>query len=242
MVTLGSADLGLSVNTDFNAVQASLWIMPPGMDELRTWADLKRAIDRRRELGEKIVQSRLAEAIPIDPSQLSRQLKKKGALTVSQARAAEAFLKGEALVRMNGEAHSSGVEESPPLSQTRLPVYGYAVPGDEDRFVLDEEQILEERELPMGFSVGPGDYFIVLAPGSSMEPRVVAGEPQVVFRKYPPARDKKVVVEFTDGTAVVKNFKGWKDDRLWVEQFNPPKILSYPRIDVKALHAVVLSF
>ncbi len=208
------------------------------MDELRTWSDLRREIGRRP----KGTQGKLAVAIQMDPSQLSRNLKTEGGLTVAQARSAEEFLRSAeaAEAAHPGPRPQSG--RDPRASKTRLPVYGYAAATDGDRFVLNEGQILEELELPMGISVGPGDYFIVRAAGSSMEPRIVAGEPQVVRWNYPPARDKGVVVEFNDGTAVIKNFKGWRDGRLWVEQFNPQKQIDYDSTKVKALHAVVLSF
>ncbi len=213
-------------------------MMLAAMDELRTWADLKRELDARPD----ITQAALARFMPIDPSQLSRSLKTEGQLTVDQARRFAAFLESHAATPPDemSPAPQTGPRRDAP--RNRLPVYGYAAASDGDRFVLNEGQILEWRELPMGVTVGPGEYFIVLPSGSSMEPRIIAGEPQVVRWNYPPARDKNVVVEFKDGTALIKSFKGWRDGRIWLEQFNPPKMIHFPEDQVKAVHAVVFGF
>lgn len=208
------------------------------MDDLRTWSDLRRAIESRP----RGAQSHMADFMGVDRSQFSRQLKTNKDLTVSELENARDFLSGNEAP--DGEEGAPRPQRGPAAypSRTRLPVYGYAAASDGDRFVLNEGHVLEERELPMGVTLGPGEYFIVLPSGTSMEPRIVAGEPQVVRRKYPPSRDKSAVVEFKDGTAVIKNFKGWRDDRLFVEQFNPPKVLDYARKDIEAVHAVIFSF
>jgi phage repressor protein C with HTH and peptisase S24 domain len=241
MVTLGSADLGLAVNSLVHGVHYGESRRLPRMDDLRTWADVRNALERLGKGG----QARLAEFLPINPSQLSRQLRKgEGELTVHQAEKTRVFLEAGGAVH-NEDVNDTGqrpqVRDAKP-SRTRLPVYGYAAAADGDLFVLNEGSVIEEMDLPMGVAVGPGDYFIVIPSGSSMEPRIIAGEPQVVRRGYPASRDKVVVVEFNDGTAVIKSYKQFKDGKLWVEQFNPPKLLNYDATSVRAIHPVIFSF
>lgn len=171
------------------------------MDDLYSWGDVAQIL-RTRPRG---TQSALAAYLGMDPSYLSRMLKDgAGELTVAQARAITNFLEGRP-----AESESRLVAGS----SRRLPVYGYAAASDGDRFVLNEGDILDEIELPMGIVLGPGEYFVVLPAGSSMEPRIFAGEPQVVRRNYPPGRDKKAVIEFRDGTAVIKNYRGLRTAR-----------------------------
>ena len=210
------------------------------MDNLCTWADVANYLDMHPE----VTQAKLAKAIVMDPSQLSRALKARdGDLSVIRAAQIKRFfaeLDGDPSFVANDTGQRPQSRAASGLVR-RLPVFGYAAASDGEHFVLNEGQVIEDRELPSGITLPPGDYFIVLPSGSSMEPRIMAGEPQVVRRNYPPARDKGVVIEFPDGTAVIKNYRGRKDGRIWVEQFNPPKMLDYDATKVK-VHAVIFSF
>lgn len=173
----------------------------------------------------------------MDRSFLARKLRTRDELTTGQAKIAQAFLD-------NPEA--AGVSEVAAefrgASRTRLAVYGFPVPADDDdRFSLRDGQILDWLEMPMGLLLGPGEYFALQAPGSRMEPRIFPGETLVVRRNYPPARDKKCVIEFNDGTGVLKSYKGQHDGRVFAEQYNPNKAVDYDASSVKAIHAVAFS-
>lgn len=199
----------------------------PG-DDISTWEELKaRLNDEPRGTP-----YRLAGSLGLNPSYFYRKLGKGGALTVAQAKTISAFFSGEL-----GEA-----PEGPPAAATagrrRLPVFGYAAAGGEDLIAMNDGEIIDWIELPMGLELGPGDWFVVLPAGSSMEPRIFAGEPQVVRRNTPPIRGKDVVVEFADGTGVIKTYKGQRDGQVFVEQWNEHRQLNYDATKVKALHGV----
>lgn len=206
------------------------------MDDLYTWADVAKALT---PFG-RGAQVALARLIRMDPSYLSRELSKgTGELTVTKAKEiASAIIQ----LRTGEPEQPAPTKATPPRrSATRLPVYGYAAAGGEDRFVMNEGEVIEEVELPMGLSVGPGEYFVVIASGSSMEPRIFSGERKVVRRNYPATHGKDAVIEFKDGTAVIKIFRGRRDGRVFAEQFNPPKLLDYDATTVKEVYPVVIS-
>jgi len=170
----------------------------------------------------------LAQRLRMNSSYFYRKLKTGGELTETQARAVREFL---------GQPTAPAAHSPPRPERSRLPVYGYAAASDGDRIALNQGEVLDWVELPMGIALGPGDYFVVRPLGSSMEPRIFPGETLVVRRGYPPARDKDVVIEFADGTGLIKTYKGQRDGRVFLEQYNPPKPLDFDATGVK-LHAV----
>lgn len=202
------------------------------MDELTTWADVARELATR----ERGAQTRLARALGMDTSYLSRKLKTRGDLSLREVRKIEAFLKDE-------PESLDGLTEPAVqfMHRGQLKVFGYAATSDGDRIALASDRVLDTLQLPTGMDLDPDEYFVVLPIGSSMEPRIFAGEPQVVRRDYPPARDKKCLIEFNDGTAVIKAYRGQKDGRVFAEQYNPPKVVDYDATAVKTIHAIWLS-
>lgn len=170
----------------------------------------------------------LAQALAMNSSFFYRKLKSRTELTARQAQIVAAFLSG-----------TQSAEPQPPAGGPRgLPVYGYAAGGGEETIALNDGQIIEWLQLPLGLELGPGEWFAVRAIGSSMEPRIFPGEYLVVRRNYPPGHNKDVVVEFRDGTAVIKTYRAQRAGRVFVEQFNPPRGLDYEATAVKALHGV----
>jgi phage repressor protein C with HTH and peptisase S24 domain len=103
--------------------------------------------------------------------------------------------------------------------------------------MFDQVNALDWVELPHGMTIG-GDVFLVRNTGSTMEPRIWAGETRLVQRNVPPARDQDVVVEFRDGTATLKTFRTQRDGVVFVSQYNPDIEIRYDGAAVKALHAV----
>ncbi len=201
------------------------------MDEMLTWEDVAQRLKGSR----RGAQSALATHLGIDPSYFSRRLKSHVDLTVAEARRVESWFKNEPTPAY--QPHEPPRAESP----KKLKVFGYAATSDGDRIAVASDRVLDMLELPSGLELDPEEYFVILPIGSSMEPRIFAGEPQVVRRNYPPARDKRVLIEFTDGTAVIKSYKGQKDGRVFAEQYNPPKIVDYDAASVRSLHAITLS-
>ncbi len=196
------------------------------MNDDLSWATMKDRL-AGKERGAKY---QLAQKLGMNPSYFYRKLRTGvGEMSERQGRIIREFLNLQA-------------EEAQPVAalpnRRRIPLYGFAAASDGDHITLNEGQILDYIELPMGLELGPGEYFAVRPIGSSMEPRIFAGELLVVRRKYPPAHGKDVIIEFADGHALIKTYKGERQGRVWVEQFNPPKGLDFASGDVKAMHAV----
>lgn len=116
----------------------------------------------------------------------------------------------------------------------RLPVFGYAAAGGTDRVALASDQILDYIELPAGFI--RGEAFAVQVAGGSMYPRLFDGERVIAERDVPPIRNKEVVVELTDGTGLVKEYRGQKDGFLFLWQYNPEEEVRIPITKVRRMH------
>jgi phage repressor protein C with HTH and peptisase S24 domain len=171
----------------------------------------------------------LARALGMDRSQLARTLRKRGEYpTTVQAKRIEEVLAG---------GSPAEAPRAVPSGAMRVPEYGYAAAGGADRLEMTESGIIDWIELPMGMHLR-GDYFVVRAPRSSMEPRIWAGERKLVQRNVPPGRDQDCVIEFNDGSAVLKTFRKERDGQVFAFQYNPEQELRYDASAVKAIHAV----
>jgi phage repressor protein C with HTH and peptisase S24 domain len=197
------------------------------MDEPLDWT----AVAQRLDVAGRGARSRLAEALGMDRSQLARTLRKRGVYPdTRQAQTIDRVLSNQPaeaplrLVASNGGA-------------MRVPEYGYAAATNGDRFALNDGQILDWVDLPMGMQLR-GDFFVVRTIGSSMEPRIWAGERKLIQRNVPPGRDQDAVIEFNDGSGVLKTFRKERDGHIFAYQYNPEQEVRYDAASVKALHAV----
>jgi SOS-response transcriptional repressor LexA len=196
-------------------------------DDIATWSEVQA---RLTPLG-RGTPYRLAQALGMNSSFFYRKLKSGGDLTTSQRRQVLAFF------REGGEPDPRPVR---PSTAGLIPVYGYAAAGGEDLIALNDGEIVEWMRLPMGIAVGPGDWFVVKAVGSSMEPRIFAGDDLLVRRKHPVARGKDVLIEFHDGSGVIKTYEGERQGRVFARQWNEEKIVSYGSDKVRALHGGIV--
>lgn len=127
----------------------------------------------------------------------------------------------------------------PPIAApatVRIPVFGYAGAGGPERISLAGDDVLEEMEIPVGMV--RGQAFGVRIAGDSMEPRLFSGETVIVQRKVAPARYGDCVVEMQDGTALVKQYRGQRDGKVHLFQYNPEKEFFVDGAAVQAIHAV----
>lgn len=197
------------------------------MDELATWRDVERALET---LG-RGARNRLAKHLQMDPSYLLRKLRAGDDLTTTQARAVKTFFD-----TASGKTSQPG-EMEPDAPRRRVPVYGYAAAGGGDLIAMNPGEIIEWIELPAGLDP-KGDIFVVRTVGSSMEPRIFPGETLVIQRRLPPARGKDAIIEFHDGSGVVKTFQGQRDGFVFAWQYNPGEERRYDASKVKAIHSV----
>jgi phage repressor protein C with HTH and peptisase S24 domain len=195
-----------------------------GMDEPITWKEISRRLD---DMG-RGARSRLSEALGMDRSQLARTLRYAGFPRTDQARIVDSFFEGKDTTPAERRSRDEGF---------RVPLYGYAAGGGSDIIAFNEGRILDWIELPRGMTLR-GDFFVVQTIGSSMEPRIWAGERKIIQKGVPPGRDQDAVFEFKDGTAVLKTYKREKDGVVFAEQYNPPSELRYAGTSIAAMHAV----
>lgn len=197
------------------------------MDDPSTWDE----VASRPEMQARGAKLRLAKHLDMDPSYLTRKLASRRDLKVSESQAVKAFLNGDA------------PEPEAPVGR-RVPVYGYAAmgssgPGDEgDLIAMSSGDVLDWTELPLGLNPR-GECFVINPIGSSMEPRIFAGESLLVLVRVPPLRDGDALIEFNDGTGVVKSYRGTRQGRVWAHQFNPEGGRDYDAARVKAIHRTV---
>lgn len=122
-----------------------------------------------------------------------------------------------------------------------LPLLGTAVGGEDGAFVLNGE-VADRLPAPPGLESAPGAYAVQVT-GSSMEPRYFEGETVYLHPGQHPQPGDFVVVQLTDGRALIKRFLRPSKDRTGVklEQYNPPLRFTVPLADIRAMHRIVMS-
>lgn len=174
--------------------------------------------DRLRSTGRS--QRSLADYVGVSKDSMSRLLNEQRSMGMEEAERIKAFF---------------GEDKPPPPEYIRLPVFGYAAAGAEDRVALASDQVLDYVEIPPGLV--RGDAFGVRVAGESMYPRLFSGETVIAERNVPPVRNREVMVELTDGTGLVKEYRGMRDGVLFLFQYSPEKEVRVPLIQVRAMHA-----
>ncbi|MBI1684440.1 S24 family peptidase [Caulobacter hibisci] len=197
------------------------------MEEALTWT----IVAERLETMPRGAAYQLSKTLGMNSSYLYRKLKSGGDLSERHAQQVRAFF---------NETPPEPQQFGPPptSSRNKVPVFGYAAASDGERIALNEGEVIDWIELPHGLALGPGEFFGVRPMGSSMEPRIFPGETLIVRKNYPPARDRDVVIEFTDGSGVIKTYEGQRQGHVFAKQWNEPKTLTYEATKVRALHAV----
>ena len=126
-----------------------------------------------------------------------------------------------------------------------IPVYGQAVGGKDDEFVLSGNQVSEVLAPPV-LSHVPNAYAVYVV-GDSMEPRYFAGETVFVNPRLPISRGSFVVAQISKDQeaekprAYIKRFLSQDAKRLRLEQYNPKKIFEFSTSTVVAIHRIVMS-
>lgn len=139
----------------------------------------------------------------------------------------------------------SNAEPLAAWSSRKLPVYGQAVGGDEGEFLFNGSVVDYVPCPPLldGVDAAYGVY----VDGESMAPRYRPSELVYVHPGRPARRGDDVVVQIAadgqhDGEAphgFIKQFVGYKNDKLVLEQYNPAKQIEFPRDSVVSVHVIV---
>lgn len=137
------------------------------------------------------------------------------------------------------------VIEAPPMGRRDVPVFGKAQGGDGGVFEFNGEVLGWEDRPPM--LEGVSSAYAVYVDGDSMYPRYKAGETVWVNPNKVPAREDDVIIQLrpiTEGDAprgFIKEFVGWRENKLVVMQHNPSGEISYERWEVLSVHPIVFS-
>lgn len=193
--------------------------------------DPKDIPDRLRRAGRN--QSELARFLALDPSSLTKTIKGTRSLKVDELNKIEQFFEGDGY-----EAPIVSATSRRP--QRRIPVYGYAAAGGggEERIAFNAGGIIDFIEPPPLWN-GAGDLMGIRILGDSMVPRLFEGEMVIAQVNLPPIRGQDAVIEMTDGSALVKTYRGSTARVIEAEQWNPQKPLTVDKERVRAVHAVV---
>lgn len=162
----------------------------------------------------------LADYVGVSKDSMSRLLNEQRTMGVEEAERIKSFF---------------GDDRPEPPEYIRLPVFGYAAAGGQDRVAMASDQVLDYVEIPPGLV--RGDAFGVRVAGESMYPRLFSGETVIAERNVPPVRNREVVVELTDGTGLVKEYRGMRDGVLFLFQYAPEEEVRVPLTKVRAMHA-----
>lgn len=136
------------------------------------------------------------------------------------------------------DAWLNGNSNEPASPKDKIPLYGYAAAGNGERIALVNNQIIDWVDAPP-YSTVSGEIAAIRILGESMEPRLFAGEEILIARGLSPARGKDCVIEFHDGSAVVKTYERSRDGRVFARQYNPEQLIDYSADEVKKIHAVI---
>jgi len=192
--------------------------------------DPKDIPEELKRVGKK--QADLARFMPLDPSSLTKLIKGERSMKVPELRRLEEFFSAA-----NGGEPVERLASRRAEAQARIPLFG--VPHGDDGAVLFTSGREADWISPPIVAPANVELVAVRVPGDQMEPRMFQGEIVVAQVRMPPARDRDCVVEFTDGTAIVRTFKGLRDGRVHLELYHPASNIHVDATKVRALHAVL---
>lgn len=130
--------------------------------------------------------------------------------------------------------------DGPPPEPTlqRVPVFGFAAAQNDDYIAFAPDSVMDYVDVPTGLT--RGETIAVRVRGDSMEPRLFSGETLIVGLNVSPNRFGDCVVELRDNTIMVKQYRGQRDGRVHLYQYNPEREISLDGSRIRAVHAVLL--
>jgi phage repressor protein C with HTH and peptisase S24 domain len=177
-------------------------------------------------------QADLARHLNLDPSSLTKTIKGDRRVQPAEVIQIEQFF-GEKLSVSTTAAPRTMRRTTP----TKIPVYGYAAAGGDERIAYADGQVIDYLD-PPPFWRGGEDLAYVRLVGDSMEPRYFSGEIVPVRLNLPPAKGQDCLIEFNDSTALVKTYQGRREGRIFAEQYNERRGLDFDATSIRALHTI----
>lgn len=215
--------------------------------------------NRIKELrrGQGLTLQRLADLIGTTPQQINRLERGDRRLTTEwmervagglSVHPTELIADDSDIALRSGAARSAESLESAPASGLRvrdlpvhgdidLPVFGTAR-GGSDALLFNDGEVVERVTRP-SLLAGATQAYAVYMTGESMEPRYQALELLYVNPARPITRGCYVVVQKTNGEAIVKRFLRRSDLSIVLEQLNPHGEIQIPTEELVAIHRIV---
>ena len=176
-------------------------------------------------------QADLARHLGLDPSSLTKTIRGTRQLKADELIEMETFFSGMA----EEGARFVSARRAP---RAKVPVYGYAAAGGEERIAVNEGRVIDWIDPPPFWS-GAGELLAVKVIGVSMEPRLFQGEMVIAQRNLSPTREQDCLVELCDGSGLIKTYVGQRDPSIVCRQYNPAKELQIAKAEVRSLHAII---
>lgn len=210
---------------------------------VRDMVDVQTIPELLRRSGKR--QADLARHLALDPSSMSklirgaRQLK---AIELAKIEEFFAMAMDEVVAdRTPGRIHKiDGASLFRRASIRKVPVYGYEAEGTRERRVAMTETKIIDYIDPHPLWNGLGELVGVRVIGEFMEPRLFEGELVIAQLNLPPVHGGDCLVEFNDGSGLVRSYISSREgEPVICRQWSPDSEVSFPRAEVRALHAVI---
>lgn len=124
-----------------------------------------------------------------------------------------------------------------PPPEDDVPVWG-RVKGGRVTDIIDTSERAGWTERPRSLA-DVADAAGAYVPGESMIPRYEPGELVIMNPGKPITKGCYVLVEFEDRTAVIKRWLRGDDNKIVVEQLNPPEPRTYKRAEVRNVFRII---
>jgi phage repressor protein C with HTH and peptisase S24 domain len=185
---------------------------------------LARAGRRQAELA-RFMSEKLGHEVSV--KSVSRLVTEDRRIGVEEAAAIEEFFRGEDYFPVTVERPRAG----------KVPLYGMAAGASFDGIAYSSDHVLDWLDAP---AINVDAAFRVA--GTSMEPRLFAGETVFVKLGMPPAKGDDAVIEFKDERqgVIIKTYQGQREGFVFLSQWNPVAEVRVRYDEVRALHAVRL--
>lgn len=201
----------------------------------RAMLDVTMIPEMLRRSGKK--QADLARHLQLDPSSLIKTIKGTRQLKAHEMVKIEEFFAtaGAAPLTDKSPIDSRG---SNARNRRQVRVFGYEARDLGGHVAMGPEDVVEWID-PPPFWNGLGELVAVRIFGSAMAPRLFEGEIVYAQLKLPPAAGRDVLIEFQDGSGLVRTYTGERDGQLFCHTWTPDEEVRFRSTEFKALHAIV---
>lgn len=151
----------------------------------------------------------------------------------------EALLMNDDQIKALGKPPGQPIQRAVVQQQSEardLPIMGRARAATDDALIFEGGRV-GTTERP-SYLVGVEDAFAIYIMGDSMYPRYKSGEIGYVNPHKPPMSGDDVLIEFEDGTGVVKELVRVTRSKVLAKQHNPKREITYEISNIKRISLI----